>query len=1149
MRRGLRAIWLCCALWCGAAMAGERLSDWLLRNAYGDADMTALQWRVPSERAAQQHLQQAVLSGLPDGSLRALVQALPVTGRLSVAIPDARWLQSKPAQDPVLGANDTVLVLPRPLYVTVLTDSGMPCLVAHSVAAMAADYLQACGGAGDATAPDTVWIVQPDGRVLRFGAAVWNAQRQLPPAPGAWVWAPARGAGLSKATQDNLARFLATQAPGEGLWPTLPTLPAPLPQSLLPRLRDLPLSASDWGEVGLLQTPTARMAPEGDVRFQLSKASPYTRGTVMFQPMDRLEGGFRYTDIANRLYGADIAGTQSYKDKSIDIKVQLNDESAYMPQFAVGARDLGGTGLFSAEYVVANKRWGNWDASLGLGWGYMGARGNVGNPLAVLGASFNDRPVVTDTNGGNANFQSMFHGPTALFGGVQWHAPGDAWLLKLEFEGNNYSQEPLGNALPASSPLNVGAVYRYSPHVDFTVGFERGNQWMFGLTLHDALNTLATPKVLDAPLGLRPVGAARPVGIWDQDHTAQRIERHTGWQVQGLEQGATDITLTADTGQVAYLQERLERAAAILHDEAPAGIQQFKLQLQEHGLAGATVEVDRSEWQLQKQQAVPPSLKLPTQRVFPGTPQATSARNTQEASDSLSADWGPSYSQILGGPDSFLLYRLGVNGTLEKRFGNGTWLTAEADARLLDNYANFVYDAPSNLPRVRTYQREYATTSRLTVPLLQLTHVQDMGAGHYGSVYGGLLEPMYAGVGAEWLYRPWQGRLAFGVDVNHVQQRSFAQDLGLRDYAADTGHATLYWDTGWNDLQLKLSAGKYLAGDTGVTVDLKRTYSNGVSVGAWATKTNVSADQFGEGSFDKGLYVTVPFDALLPRSSEGTANIVWAPLTRDGGARLDRRFTLFDLTRQRSRQAFGFQASRVDTPQTAEDRSYVLAQPTEGVFSRLATSGNYLGTRLADVPQSSWWLLGGALLLSSQLDQPADDWAQSHQQGALHDAAQLGNNLPAAVAVWSAAMLTGVGGEGAQQTAFTSLQAGAYALGASALLRYTVGRARPNEEMGAHSFSGFNAQAWQSGFPSNHVAVAMAMVTPYAKLHDSPWLYALPALAAWGRLESRNHWFSDTVAGALVGYAVGSLLAEERTDSRGARIYVTPQSVTSVWSF
>lgn len=71
---------------------------------------------------------------------------------------------------------------------------------------------------------------------------------------------------------------------------------------------------------------------------------------------------------------------------------------------------------------------------------------------------------------------------------------------------------------------------------------------------------------------------------------------------------------------------------------------------------------------------------------------------------------------------------------------------------------------------------------------------------------------------------------------------------------------------------------------------------HGVRVGAFITKTNASAAQFGEGSFDKGIYVTIPFDALLMRSTTGTANFLWKPLTRDGGAKLARSNPLYGLT-------------------------------------------------------------------------------------------------------------------------------------------------------------------------------------------------------------------------------------------------------------
>src|SRR5690606_7684278 len=102
-----------------------------------------------------------------------------------------------------------------------------------------------------------------------------------------------------------------------------------------------------------------------------------------------------------------------------------------------------------------------------------------------------------------------------------------------------------------------------------------------------------------------------------------------------------------------------------------------------------------------------------------------------------------------------------------------------------------------------------------------------------------------------------------------VKQRDYAQDFGFRDYDVVTGHATLYYDLGVERrVHVAASAGRYLAGDWGVTLDVARVFRNGVTMGAFATKTNISSAEFGEGSFDKGIYLRVPMDLLIPRSSQ-----------------------------------------------------------------------------------------------------------------------------------------------------------------------------------------------------------------------------------------------------------------------------------------
>lgn len=901
-------------------MQDERASARLLRSSPDGYELGAL-WLVPAERQAQEALRRSVVDGLralplhkapKAAALLHWVESLPVTGRAALGSADARWLEVHAAQDPVLQTGQALQLPLHPRTVTVVLEDGQRCRVPAQAGRIAFDYLRAC--VPDAEQRDEVWVAQPDGRTRHYGTGLWNGQQQEPLAAGAWIWAPSRKVGVPAEVSDALIRFLATQgvaSDAQGY-----SVPVPVGQQAAAssaRNRDFAVTASDWGEIGLLQTPTARMASAGSMRAHLSHTWPYTRINVMFQPLDWVEFGFRYTDISNQLYGPQLTN-QSYKDKSLDVKVRLWKESRYLPGIAVGVRDLGGTGLFSGEYVVANKRTGNFDWSLGMGWGYLGARGNIKNPLSFISDRFTTRPVGGGGSGGTISAQSYFRGPTSLFGGVQWQTPYDPLVLKLEYDGNSYKREPFGETFPQRLPFNAGVVYRYSPGVDLSAGIERGNKVMVGITFHGGLDKMQSPKPLDPPMPA--VARTYPTAPPTWADTTTQIERETGWRIAEMRRQGDALHVTVGGVTGLYRAAHFDRLVALMHRDAPESVRRFVIEFAERDLQLGSKTVERADWVTLHTEGLSPAQKrahggdVPTAPLEPTVPTSRAAQATapewRSSDGRLSGGLSPSFWQSLGGPDSFMLYQLGVQGSAQYRITSNTWVTASGNLRVIDNYDKFKYTAPSNLPRVRTYAREYVTTSRLTLSNLQLTHAEQWGENHFVSVYGGLLESMFGGVGAEYLYRPLRSRWALGLDVNHVRQRDFDQRFTFRDYRVNTGHATLYWNTGWNDVHARVSAGQYLAGDKGVTLDLSRRFANGVTIGAYATKTNVSAAQFGEGSFDKGLYVSFPFDAILPRSTPTNGTIFWSPLTRDGGARLSRTQTLFSLTSTRDLDAFSY---------------------------------------------------------------------------------------------------------------------------------------------------------------------------------------------------------------------------------------------------
>ena len=660
---------------------------------------------------------------------------------------------------------------------------------------------------------------------------------------------------------------------------------------------------NDFGGVGLLQTPTARMAPAGELSFNANRTDPYSRYSLSLQPLDWLEGTFRYTAISNRKYGSEaLSGSQSYKDKAVDAKARLWQESHWLPEVALGFRDIGGTGLFSSEYFVANKRYKDLDFSLGIAWGYIGNRGDMDNPLGYLDDRFDTRPASSTT--GDVNTSSYFRGSPALFGGVVYQTPWAPLSLKVEYDGNDYKHEPQNNNQVQDSPINIGAVYKLSDSVDLTAGWERGNTALFGITLHTNFVSRKAPvKSYDPPATpLPPHAPTTPLDQVDWAEVSKKLEKNAGYTVERIAQHDSELMIYGEQSKYFYSAKGVGRASRILDNNANDEIQWFTLVNKRYDMPMEETSVPRATFRnvVNNEQDLVDLHR--TTEVNRATAHVDKTLYQQKPNP-FTYGFGLGYQQNLGGPDGFLLYQVSAYAEGQYRFTPNTWASGGVSVNLFNNFDKFKYDSASNLPRVRTDLRQYITTSDVTMPALQLNQARKLDQDLYGMVYGGYLEPMYAGVGGELLYRPMGERWSVGADLNYVRQRDFDQGFGLRDYRTVTGHITSYTKLPF-DLDAAVSVGRYLARDWGTTIDISREFTNGVKFGGWVTRTTASAEEYGEGSFDKGIYISIPFDEIMSVSTMSRANIAWAPLTRDGGAMLHRQYSLHTMTDGRNRDAF-----------------------------------------------------------------------------------------------------------------------------------------------------------------------------------------------------------------------------------------------------
>lgn len=270
-------------------------------------------------------------------------------------------------------------------------------------------------------------------------------------------------------------------------------------------------------------------------------------------------------------------------------------------------------------------------------------------------------------------------------------------------------------------------------------------------------------------------------------------------------------------------------------------------------------------------------------------------------------DWSiaPNLRQIIGGGNEPYLYQIDALLSGRVTVLPGLSLSGALSYPLIGNITSSSGTAStSSLPPVRSNFHRYQSTGTLTINRLHADYITNLAPDIYARASAGILESMYAGVSGEVLYRPVGEDWALGAELNWVRQRDFEQFFGLHDYSVATGHVSAYYQLPFYGLTGAVHAGRYLAGDHGVTLELTRRFDSGMEIGAYATFTNVSAADFGEGSFDKGVRITLPFDFFTARSTRSAFRTTIQPIAGDGGARLSLANRLYGLTQDASYRDF-----------------------------------------------------------------------------------------------------------------------------------------------------------------------------------------------------------------------------------------------------
>ena len=666
-----------------------------------------------------------------------------------------------------------------------------------------------------------------------------------------------------------------------------------------PAAAEMRPTLSFGGMTGLIDMPSGESQSDGVLSITSAHFGPVSRTTLSFQISPRLSGSFRYSGI--RDWNSVVPfPLETYYDRSFDLRYQLLDEGTYVPGVVIGLQDIIGTGLMSGEYIAATKTFNDrLKVTAGLGWGRLGSY----KPIGSVGT----RPDFDYGLGGTVRTGQWFRGDVAPFAGLEYKI-SDKLGFKAEYSSDDYVVEAgERQTFERKSPFNFGLEYQVNGALRVGAYYMYGSE--FGLSAQFALDPYNSPTGGPTYGGPRLLKDRAPGADWSSEWVSDRGRQATlrdsiardlradGMTLESISFAASAVELRIRTPQRENGPQMLGRAARVLAAQLPASVETFRIVPVWNGVPLSQVVMQRSD--LEALDHAPNQDALMRSRteilaISGGTPEGALMGEGLYPR----FGWGisPYVRTSLFDPDDPLRADFGLRLSGRYDIAPGLVLSGSLTKKVFGNLDASDRVSTSVLPHVRSDGNIYDREGDPALETLTMAWYAKPADNLYSRVTVGYLERMFGGVSGELLWKPVDSPFALGVELNYVQQRDFDQMLGFQDYKVFTGHVSGYYSFG-KGYVAQLDVGRYLAGDIGATLAIDREFANGWKVGAFATMTDVSYEDFGEGSFDKGIRIEIPFNWLLGRPSEKAYAPTIRPVTRDGGARLSVDGRLYDSVR------------------------------------------------------------------------------------------------------------------------------------------------------------------------------------------------------------------------------------------------------------
>ena len=637
-----------------------------------------------------------------------------------------------------------------------------------------------------------------------------------------------------------------------------------------------PVTTNNFGMPGIIDLPTARRFPDGELVVTQQLHKSLARSGISFQALPRVGMSFRYS--GHGINGNEANGRINH-DRSFDAHISILNEGKYIPAISLGLRDFIGTGWYSSEYIVGTKSFRNVEFTGGFGFGRLAGRDTFSNPLSIFSSRFDQRDGNLIGRGGTLGTINWFQGSASAFYGIQYHVR-DKITISSEYTSDLMSRER--SYLDVKSPWNFGASYQLNDYVNISAQYLHGSQ--VSVTAHVSVNP-GRPPLLGgkelAPVPMRLREASMETLQQNNFDAIKKVLAADRFEIRELKFDDESVNIIVTNTKFRSTAQAVGRVASTLQRFMSNDIKFANISFLSRNIITGTYRVDLEK--VTEEQFNPLIKAHETRSIL-----ALDINTLPAVENNQRFTWGlgPYITHRLFNPDLPLSVETGAEFKAGYQITRGMKISGAVRKSVLTNLTDNKRRSNSVLPRVHSDWPLYDIEGQNGhIYDFKLSYVKNLAPGLYGRAHAGLLEPFFAGLGGEILYKPAQWPIGIGIDIHRVRKRDYDMRFDLLDYETTVGHLSFYYDAG-GMFDVEVNAGRYLAGDWGATTTISRKFGSGWEVGGYATLTDVPFNTFGEGSFDKAIYVSIPIDWIISSPTQSQRRLTLRPITRDGGANL-----------------------------------------------------------------------------------------------------------------------------------------------------------------------------------------------------------------------------------------------------------------------